>query len=272
MPLQGPPASYEDLIEGQPAKEGPYPGFSDRGHLRPGWPVEFAKQKYFRVVGFAETLEQAGLTLGNIRPHWQPCLTRMLDLVPQGWKKSHHFSAELTKSLRADQIEAAARNALQRFDRAALSILFLHAALERLGVDWPLYRYVRLRPVTYYVDGFGRVWPAIAGNAGALQALKQVSDQSLLVLERMADGHWYVTRKTADLVLRALQKLAQEGTISGSAAAGLEVKCGRLRRLRRTLWPIEQESVSFMADEYLSPAAWSLVPRKERSQVQPPPF
>jgi hypothetical protein len=42
MALPSPPASYEELIEGQPSAEGSgYPGCSDRQHLRAGWPAEF---------------------------------------------------------------------------------------------------------------------------------------------------------------------------------------------------------------------------------------
>jgi hypothetical protein len=271
--LPSPPASYEELIEGQPSGEGGYPGCSERQHLRPGWPAEFGYHKYFRVVGFSDTLDQCDLSLRGIKSDWAACTARMLELVPDQWKRPPHFRKEFSEKVRATQIETAARGALQRFDRAALSILFLQAVLESGGIAWPLYRYVRLRPVTYYVEGFDQVLPVIESNAAALQTILRLTDQSMLVLRKMAEGHWYVTRKTADLTLRALQGLAEQQTVSAGLVAGLEVRCGRLRkRPDRNFWPVEQENVSFLQDEYLSPVAWKATPEAERARVKPPPF
>jgi hypothetical protein len=269
--LPSPPASYEDLIEGQPSDQGPYPGCPDRQYLRPGWPAEFGYHKYFRVVGFADALNRCGLSLRGLKPDWTAYLARMLQLVPDSWKRSPHF--QFSEKLRNRQIESAAREELQRFDRAALSILFLQAVLESQGIDWPLYRFVRLRPVTYYIEGLDQVMPVIESNATALQSLLRLTDQSMVVLRRMAEGHWYVTRKTADLTLRALQGLADRQTIGAASIAGLEVRCGRLRkRPDRNFWPILQESVSFLPEEYLSPAAWKATPEAERAGIKPPPF
>jgi hypothetical protein len=274
MALPSPPASYEELIEGQPSAEGSgYPGCSDRQHLRAGWPAEFGYHKYFRVVGFSDALDQCGLSLRGIKPDWALSMTRMLELVPERWKRPPHFPTQFSEKVRATQIETAARGALQRFDRAALSILFLQAVLESRGIEWPLFRFVRLRPVTYYIEGFEPVLPAIEGNAAVLQTLLRETDQSLLVLRKMAEGHWYVTRKTADLTLRALQGLAEQRTISAGLVAGLEVRCGRLRKQPdRNFWPVEQESVSFVPDEYLSPVAWKATPEVERARIKAPPF
>jgi hypothetical protein len=272
-----PPASYDDLIEGQPSTDGPYTSFTERRHLEIGWPSEFGLHKYFRVVGFTDALDRSRLSLRllGIKSTWAGYFERMLELVPAGWKETPYFPTEFSESLRTNQVLDAARGELQRFDRAALSILFLQAVLEYKKVEWPLYRYVRLRPVTFYIDGLPRIFEELVGNNMAVQKLQRKTDQPFEVLQKMAAGDWFVTRKTAELALLALNELAAENPIGVDLTRGLEIRCGVARTrssTRRTIWPVEEEKVRYFPEEYLSPAAWRLTPEQARTAIRVPPF
>ncbi|MTD94377.1 hypothetical protein GIW81_08525 [Hyphomicrobium sp. xq] len=274
------PGTYGELIEGQPLDGGtPYPGFAERQHLQPGWQDEFGvAQKYFRLVGFADVLDQCNLALRAVAsPPWEKHRhnSRMLELVPDAWK-DRFFSASFEAGLRAAQIRDAARGELQRFDRSALSALYLWAVLEEREIDFPLFRYARLRPVTFYVEGFNAgFFGPLRGNASVMDELQNETGQPAVVLEKMAEGHWFVTRKTADLTLRTLKALEEKRLLGGATAAGLAVRCGRTRNrpsTKRTIWPVLEEAIRFSPDEYLSPAAWIARSEAERQAIRPPPF
>lgn len=270
-----PPSSYEALIEGQPP--GGYPGFVHRVHLVDRWPGEFAlAQRYFRVVGFAEALHRNKLSLRTIRrPVFNDSYERMLELVPAGWK-DHLFEEAFSTGLRHAQIGDAATGHLQRFDRAALSVLFLLAVFERLEIDWPMFRCVRLRPVTYYIEGFDDyLLGPLRNNSRVMEKLRDETAQPISVIEKMADGHWFVTRKTADLTVRALTELENDGVLGTGTTSRLSVRCGRSRirpATRRTIWPVVEEEIHYFPDEYLSPAAWQAIPAAEQSGIKEPPF
>jgi hypothetical protein len=273
------PAAYDDLIEGQPPSSGaPYTGLVPGLHLIRGWQNEFGSaQKYFRVGGFQEGLDRNNLSLNDIRqPPWDRYHhnTRMLALVPASWKDQFFRTAFETR-LRKEQIADAARGLLQRFDRAALSILFLRGALDEKGLAWaPLLRYVRLRPVTFYVEGFDKAYGVVRSDAAAMGELEKETGQPVDVFEKMADGHWFVTRKTAELTLRALVELNSKGGLRG-AIPRLSVRCG-LTRIRSstklTIRPVPEEVLLYSPDEYLSPAAWGAIPAPDQVRIKAPPL
>lgn len=267
------PEHYERLIEGQPSGEEAYPGFVPSLHLQRNWPESFGTHLFFRVMGIAETADQNDFSLrvSRLTAFWTGCHARMLTLVPAGWR-DRHFGENFSLGLRQSH---ASQAALQRFDRAALSILFLQAVLEHKGIDWPLYRHVRLRPVTYYIEGFGRAFDQIRHNTSVIEELRTQTGQPLVVLERMADGGWFVTRKTADLTLRTLRELASAQSFDPGILTGLEVRCGRSnlrRRPERNIWPVKEENPLYVPDEYLSPSAWEATLPADRGAIQLPPF
>ena len=270
------PKHYEQLIEGQPAGEDAYPGFIAGLHLQRNWPDDFGKHLFFRVMGTAHATDQNDFSLrtADLKSFWTGCHARMVNLIPDGWE-DRHFASSFALSLRQNQVGDAVGAALQRFDRAALCILFLQAVLEHKKIDWPLYRYVRLRPVTYYIEGFKEVFAQVRSNTGVINELLAQTGQSLAVLEKMADGGWFVTRKTADLALRTLRELASRQVIDPGILVGLEVRCGRSNkrsRPERNIWPVKEERPLYVPDEYLSPSAWEQIPPADRAAVQLPPF
>ncbi len=159
------------------------------------------------------------------------------------------FPKKSGRSSSFDQFDRAYGKDLQRFDRAALSILYLHAAIEELKLDCNLYHMVRIRPVTFFIDGYTRAFYDRYVQPREKEIKSQII-QPAGVLAAMADGQTFVTRKTADLLIRVLPEVQREN---------LTVECGQLRSRSRgskkskTIWPCASEQVHFHEDEYLSP-------------------
>jgi hypothetical protein len=130
--------------------------------------------------------------------------------------------------------------------------------------------------VTFYVEGFDkRLFALLRSSPTAMKELRNDTGQPPTVFEKLADGHWFVTRKTAELTLRTLTKLEADGAIPHGMSADLRVQCGVTKTRSstgRTIWPIIEEVVLYRPDEYLSPAAWNTMPTQDRIAIKAPPF
>jgi hypothetical protein len=199
---QFPPTNYEDLIEGQPLSGGgAYPGFDATQHLQPGWENAFCQHRYFRLVGFAHLLAAHGIAFGSLRQAdtFKP---KIAELLPPTWINSY-FPADEWAEFRGAQIVDAYQGRLQRFDKAALSIIYLQAVFAHFGISASPYRIVRIRPVTWFIEGgFDTVIDLIKANAKGLHELAVSAGQSHAdFISDMASGQKFAARKSADHVL-----------------------------------------------------------------------
>jgi hypothetical protein len=263
MLIAAPPANYEDLIEGQVGC-GPPTDLATREarlRLQPGWQNAFGvSHRYFRVVGIKHTLVSLGIPNHEVVKN-ETYRAGAVGLVPPTWR-DRFFSKETWEDYSATQFDSAVLGELQRFDRAALSILYLHKALAEIGASWNLYRFVRLRPVTFYVEGLHQPFfdKHIQGKEAILRIETQQEDS---LFKEVAGGRTFVTRKTAELILKTLQSSIRD-------AEGMSVACGQRRtRAGTTKWirPSKSEKLHYHEDEYLGPAAWQSLDTTEQSRV-----
>jgi hypothetical protein len=254
-----PPPRYEDLIElqsGTPAAAGPPPvaatppGFDPALTLRPGWQDQFgAVQKYWRCVGINDVLLRNGMSMARLAGD-KSIKTRALELVPNSWH-DQYFDTHTWSEFGDDQFKLAAAGNLQRFDKAAQSILFVHAALEQARFDFPVYYFCRLRPILYYIEGFDRhYYERIAGNELRRSTLRdKVGQPAKDLFEELSDGLTFVSRKTAELTLSTLRALDPSGT----AGFSVQIAWNRKRPGRmKTVWPSKVERIHYNENEYLS--------------------
>lgn len=246
MPIAPPPDNYEHLIEGQDGCGPPSDPATvePRLRLQAGWQNSFGTaQKYFRVVGIKHTLVSLGIPHHAVKDSANRASA--LASVPAAWHDGY-FPAKVWQEFSETQFDDAILSELQKFDRAALSILYFAAALDALGCDWNVYHFVRLRPVTFYIEGFNQPFfdKHVQGKEPALRNAVRQEDS---LWRAMAQGLTFVSRKTAETALQQLKDTTRE-------ADGLTVECSQQRsRSGKRKWvrPSKTEKVHYHEDEYL---------------------
>lgn len=271
------PDRYDDLIEGQPLSTGPYPGCVEGRHLQssPAWQDEFGTHRCFRVVGFAHVLAKHGIPFSSLRKteHYFPAVRAM---TPAAWVDSY-FPEKDWSELRAAQLTDAYRSDLQRFDKAALSIVYLRAVFIERGLPVSdIDTMVRIRAVTFFIRGSEPSYDAIKSRPKVLTALCEATGkQAAELFAEMAGGFIYVTRKTAETAVTELVAQEAAGQLPAETTAGLTIECGlRARRNggRRRVWSSKDERIWYAPMEYLSPHAWNSLTAAQRAAVQTPPL
>ena len=271
MPL---PSDYEQLIEGQPLAGGAtYAGFTAGLHLQPGWQNEFGQHRCFRVVGMAHAIAWAKIPFYMVKDVDEKGLAAMIAMMPSMWIDGY-FSKKDWHELRAQQVKDAYRGALQRFDKAAASLTYVRAGYVRLGgAEADFDALVRIRPITYYIDGFDRIFPMVEIAPGALDALRDATGQDDGVFSEKAKGVTFVSRKTAETGLATLVALEAAGKLPAGTTSSLTVQCGVLaRRRRKRVWSAKTERIWYAPTEYLSPFAWSALASLDQAAVAAPPL
>jgi hypothetical protein len=209
MPLPALPNDYSLLIEGQLLATGAtYPGFVPNLQLlsTPAWQNAFGQHKRFRVVGFAHALAAHGIAFASLKKT-DAFMPEVRRLTPPAWIDAY-FTKQDWDALRATQLKDAYQGRLQRFDKAVLSLLYLHAVFQQRGIDLPLYKLVHIRPITYFIEGFATVHSLIKSDGVAMKSVGDAAAQvGPDVLNKMAEGLTFVSRKTAEAVLQGLVAL-----------------------------------------------------------------
>lgn len=271
------PDRYDDLIEGQPLSTGAYPGFVAGLHLQssPAWQDEFGKHRCFRVVGFAHALAKHGIPFSSLRKtdHY---LAAMRQLTPEPWSDSY-FTEKDWSEFRATQLTDAYRSDLQRFDKAALSIVYLATVFIERGLPVEdVSTMVRIRAVTYSIKDFERAFSAVTSVPTALNALCEATGkQAAKLFSEMALGLTFVTRKTADTAVAHLQTLETAGQLPAGTTGALSVECALRAHpngSRKRVWSSKEERIWYAPMEYLSPHAWNSLTPAQQAAVPPPPL
>jgi hypothetical protein len=145
---------------------------------------------------------------------------------------------------------------------------------QQRGIDLPLYKLVHIRPITYFIEGFATVHSLIKSDGVAMKSVGDAAAQvGPDVLNKMAEGLTFVSRKTAEAVLQGLVALEATGRLPAGTTAGLTVGCGIVgqRTNGRAVWSSKEEKIWYVPTEYLSPFAWTSMSAVEQAAVTPPP-